>query len=210
MFVDFFGFGFAVDGGGERDELGVSAFGGDAETKGILAVAGIVGLEFGVGGDAGGRAEEGGEFFLLFAEVKGVARFIPVDVGGAEGRGPFELKVAMEDGFDFEREFGLDFEKDEGAGFVHGDEEGFADGKSVAGIEDGGGFGAHGEGARERGGVEDAVFSVKAQTEIAKNFQRVDPGFDAAGLIAEDAGAGAGSGEKFPGADGASEFESWR
>src|SRR5271165_2013891 len=102
---------------------------------------------------------------------------------------------------------GLNFESDDGAGFVHGNEKGFANVKGVAGVKDGDGFGAGGDGAGEGFGVEDAGVGVETQVEVAENFQRVNPGFDVAGFVAEEAGLGAHGGEKFPGADGAGELE---
>ena len=43
--------------------------------------------------------------------------------------------------------------------------------------------------------------------EIAQEFQRVDPRFHLSGFVAEERGTRAGEGQKFPGADGAGEFE---
>src|SRR6266481_1454025 len=51
---------------------------------------------------------------------------------------------------------------------------------------------------------------MKGQVEAAKNLQRIDPGFHFSTLVAEHTGAHSDHGEKFPGADGAGEFERWR
>jgi hypothetical protein len=52
-----------------------------------------------------------------------------------------------------------------------------------------------------------AAFGVDGEPEIAKNLERVNPGFDDAGFVAEEAGALANGGEKFPGAGRAGELE---
>ena len=52
-----------------------------------------------------GRTDERGEFSGFFAEVERVERGIPIDVGGAERGGPFELEIAMKGSLDFERPF---------------------------------------------------------------------------------------------------------
>ncbi len=168
--VDFFGVGAAVDAGGEHEELGVVTLFGAAEAEGIFAGAGVVGVEFFLSFYGGGGAEESGEGFGFFAEVEGVAVAVPVGVSGAEAGGPFEGEVTVEDSFDFEREFGFDIEGDEGAGLVDWNEKRFADGESVAGVDDGGGFGAHGDGACQSVGVEDAFTGVEAEMQIAKDF----------------------------------------
>ena len=84
--------------------------------------------------------------------VKAWRLWIPGHVGAADRRGPFELEIAEEAGFDLERMFGFDVEEDDCAGFVHRDEQRFADREGVAGVGDGGGFRADADGARERFG----------------------------------------------------------
>ncbi|PYT83351.1 MAG: hypothetical protein DMG40_03475 [Acidobacteria bacterium] len=118
----------------------------------------------------GGRADKGGEFLLLFAKVEGVVARAPVEISGSERGRPFELEIAMEDGFHFKRLFGFYVEEDNGALRVHGDEKCFAHGESVAGIEKRGGFGAHGERASERFGREDTAFGEKVQMEFAEDL----------------------------------------
>jgi len=118
----------------------------------------------------GGGADQGYKLFRFFAEVKGFARGVVVGVSAAQACGPFELEITLEEDFDFEGVFGFDFKFDEGTWFVDGGEEGFADIKSVAGVEDGDGFGMRGDGAGEGGGVEDARVGVNAEVEVAEDF----------------------------------------
>ena len=116
------------------------------------------------------------------------------------------MEITMEDRFDFEGLLRFDVEDDDCALLVDGNEERFAHGESVAGVENGGGFGAHGECAGQRFRWENAAFGEKIQMEFTKDFQRIDPGFHFAAFVSKQGGALAGDGKKFPGAHGAREF----
>jgi len=76
----------------------------------------------------------------------------------------------LEERFNFERVFGFDFQADNGALFGDGDEKSFAYVVGVTGVEDGDGFGACGDGASERCGIDDAVVGVKAEVKVAQDF----------------------------------------
>src|SRR6202035_2034222 len=109
----------------------------------------------------GGRTEECREFLLLFAEEKGVPFGLPVDVGGAQAGGPFQLKIATEDGFYLQRKFRFYFKSYNRARLIDRDKKSFSDGKSIAGVHDGRGFRADDYCAREGFGGQGAVFGVE-------------------------------------------------
>ena len=72
------------------------------------------------------------------------------------------MKIAAKYGFDFQREFCLYFERYDRAGLIDGNKKRFSHGKSIAGVNDGGGFRADDYGACERFRGQGAVFGVEA------------------------------------------------
>ena len=155
----------------------------------------------------GGRPYERGEFAGFFAEGDRVFFRVPVGVGSTERGGPFKLKVASERHFDFQRLLGLDFEQNYCTRLIHGYAQSFPHTKRIAGVEDRGRFRFHGERAGQCFGGQCAIADMKCQMEITENLQRIDPGLEASGLIAEQARARADDREKLPAADGARQFQ---
>src|ERR1700693_607545 len=129
MLIDSFGVGAALHGSGEYDDFCIFAFVGDAEAERVVTFTGIVGLIFAAAFGGGGGTEECDEFLLFFAEEKCVSCLLPVDVSGAQSGGPLQLKIAAEDGFNFEGKFCFYFKGYDRAGLIDGDKKSFPDGK---------------------------------------------------------------------------------
>jgi len=176
-------------------------------TVGAAVRAAVVGFVFELWACGAGRAGERGEFLAIFAKEKGVQWIAPADVGAAHGGGPLKLEVPDETGFELEGLLGFDLEFDDGAGLIDGGEESFADRESITGIDEGGGFGMRDDSADERFRRYGATFGEEGEAEIAENFERIDPSFDGAGFVAEEAGFFADGSEKFPRTGGAGDFE---
>src|ERR1700674_2110452 len=66
------------------------------------------------------------------------------------------------------------------------------------------------QGASQALSGQGAAIHIKGQVEATKDLQRIDPGFHFSAFVAKQTGAHSDHWKKFPGADGAGEFERWR
>src|SRR5256885_8697438 len=99
-------------------------------------------------------------------------------VGAAQACRPFQLEVAFEYSFDFQRLDSLYINHDGGSGSLPRNEQSFLDLKGVASVENGGRLGAHLHRAHEGLSRDNASFQVKLQMEVAQDLERIHPTFE--------------------------------
>ena len=138
---------------------------------------------------------------MLLARNEGVLRFVPIEKCSAHGGRPLQLEVGGKRSFDFDRLFGLDVQHDDGAGLMHRHEESFAHGEIVARVHEGRGFRPDDQRAGQALGGHSAAVHVKGKVKVAKDLQRVHPGFHLPALVSKKAGTHSDQRKKLPGAN---------
>ena len=133
-------------------------------------------------------------------------RRVPVQIGSAESGWPFQLEIAIECGLDLQRMRGFNFESNECSGIVHRDEQSFLYRKRVACVNNCARLRTNRNGSYKRFGRKGTAVHQKTNMKIAKDFERVDPGFQIATLVSEQAGSRASGAEKFPRPGAAGKF----
>ena len=107
----------------------------------------------------------------------------------------------MKRGFHFQRLLGLDFEQNDRARLVHRHAQRFAHAKGIADVQNRRGLGTNRQRSCQTLGGKRAIADVKRQVELAKNLQRIDPGFKSSRFVAEQSRASTHDRKKFPGAN---------
>ena len=90
---------------------------------------------------------------------------------------------------------------------MDGDKERLPHRESVAGIENCARLRPDGDRTCQSFRGNNAAFLMKAQMKVAKNLERVNPGFHLPGFVSKQSGAAAGDGKKFPGTIGPRELD---
>ena len=127
---------------------------------------------------AGWRSHQRGILLGFFAEHKRALLRVPVDIRSAQRGRPLQLEVSGESGFDFQRLLGFDVEQNDGPRFVHRNAERLANAKRIADIQDRCGLRTDRQGSSQTLRGQGAIADKKSQMKVAKDFQRIHPGFE--------------------------------
>src|SRR5205823_4753721 len=135
-----------------------------------LRRCGIVGLIFLFTDRARRRTDQRDILPLLLAKGERVESRLPIQVGSAEGRRPFELEIAIERNFNLQRMSAFDFKSNDCARIVHRNEQSLLYRKGVASINDGARFGSDADRTYQRLRGNGTAIRQETHVEIAKNL----------------------------------------
>lgn len=85
-----------------------------------------------------GRANHAREAITLLAEDKGMAIAPSIQISPTDRSGPFKLKIALENDFNFDGLLCIDIEKDESSSLLNRDKKCFSNREVISGVENAG------------------------------------------------------------------------
>src|SRR6266496_2675268 len=95
---------------------------------------------------------------------------LPIQVGPAEGRWPFQLEIALERNFNLQGMSAFDFKSNHCPRIVHRNEQSLLHRKGVASINDGARFGSDADRTYQRLRGKGTAVRQETHVEIAKNL----------------------------------------